>query len=81
MINPINGIKFTKQEQVNLLKTLSLVSHMADEMARDPAIVAFTYPEHIERLEYIAKAAYSMFCTLDRKFYVDSTPRKEENHE
>lgn len=81
MINPINGIKFTKQEQVNLLKTLSRVCHMADEMAREPAIKVALCQEDIERLEYIAKAAYSMFCTLDRKFYVEVTPRKEENHE
>lgn len=81
MINPINGIKFTKQEQVNLLKTLSRVCHMADDMAREPAIKVALCQEDIERLEYIAKAAYSMFCTLDRKFYVEATPRKEENHE
>ena len=81
MINPINGIKFTKQEQVNLLKTLSLVSHMADDMAKEPAIKVALCPEDIERLEYIAKAAYSMFCTLDRKFYVESTPQKGKNHE
>lgn len=81
MINPINGIKFTKQEQVNLLKTLSLVSHMADDMAREPAIKVALCPEDIERLEYIAKAAYSMFCTLDRKFYVESPLQKGKNHE
>lgn len=81
MINPINSIKFTKQEQINLLKTLSIMSHIADDMARDPAIKLALHPDDIKRLEYIAKAAYSMFCTLDRKFYVESTPRKEENHE
>lgn len=76
MINPINDIEFTKQEQVNLLKTLSLVSHMADDMSREPAIKLALCPEDIERLEYIAKAAYSMFCALDRKFYVELTPQK-----
>ena len=81
MINPINGIKFTKQEQVNLLKTLSIVCHMADDMAREPTIKAALYPEDIERLEYIAKATYSMFCTLDRKFNVELTPQKGKNHE
>lgn len=81
MINPVNGIKFTKQEQVNLLKTLSRVCHMADDMAKEPAIKLSLCPEDIERLEYIAKAAYSMFCTLDRKFYVESTPQKGKNHE
>jgi len=81
MINPVNGIKFTKQEQINLLKTLSNVCHMADDMAKEPFLKAVLHPEDIERLEYIAKAAYSMFCTLDRKFYVESTPQKGKNHE
>lgn len=81
MINPVNEIKFTKQEQVNLLKTLSIVSHMADEMSREPVIKVSLHPEDIERLEYIAKAAFSMFCTLDRKFYVELPLQKGKNHE
>lgn len=81
MINPVNEIKFTKQEQVNLLKTLSLVSHIADDMSREPVIRLSLHPEDIGRLEYIAKAAYIMFCTLDRKFYVESPLQKGKNHE
>lgn len=78
MINPINGIKFTKQEQKNILINLSRIKGIAHMLRKSKGI------HNIEDLDYlqdIENLAFAVFSVLDNKFYVESTPQKGKNHE
>lgn len=78
MINPINGIKFTKQEQKNILNNLSKIRGMAHSLRKSKDIHNINDIDYLVDIEHLA---FAIFSVLDNKFYLESTPRKEENHE
>lgn len=78
MMNPVNDIRFSKNEQRNLLRLASRINGIANQLQNSKYICNADDLDYLEDIENMSAA---IFDVLDKKFKVESTPQKGTYHE
>ena len=78
MTNPVNDIRFSKNEQRNLLRLASRINGIANQLQNSKYICNSDDLDYLEDIENMSAA---IFAVLDKKFNVESTPQKGTYHE
>ena len=78
MTNPVNDIRFSMNEQRNLLRLASRIHGIAHQLQYSKDICSADDLDYLEDIENMSAA---IFAVLDKKFKVEATLQKGTYHE
>lgn len=78
MTNPVNNIRFSKNEQRNLLRLASRIHGISHQLQHSKDICSADDLDYLDDIENMSEA---IFAVLDKKFKVEATLQKGTYHE